>query len=238
MTDQETREGLKLVAKVAWSMFAPNGPYSPEDLLAFGALGLVEAARNFDAEKARETGTTFSSYAVWRIRGAIQDAIRCDGRLPRTAHTMLRKYYRKRGELWQQTGAMPTLEQIAALIDEDPVRILAAIRAASAPVPLDEPDGDSRTFDTDPIMLAEKVADDAPGPLDLVLEADSTDELWRHVDELPPRESYVVRMYTQGDMNLREIADTLGVTESRVSQLWTKACNRLRARLEGSPLAA
>lgn len=198
-----------------------------EDLYSAGVLGLLDAHAKFDAHK----GVKFETYAVWRIKGAVLDQLRA---LDWASRSMRRKARNLDGvtrKLDQKLGRAASDEEVAKemrMSREDYFRLLDQVRGAVL-VSLDE----SRSGeDQEPTTLADHLAD--PSAIDL--EQRLADEehkllLLRLLDQLPEQERLVVALYYYEQMTLKEIGRALGISESRVSQVHTRAMSRLRLRL-------
>ena len=198
-----------------------------EDLYSAGVLGLLDAHAKFDTGK----GVKFETYAVWRIKGAVLDQLRA---LDWASRSMRRKARNLDGvtrKLDQKLGRAASEEEVARelkLSRGDFYRLLDHVRGAVL-VSLDETrsnDGDDQG------TLADHLAD--PGAIDLEarLEDDQTRQLLlATIDQLPEQERLVVALYYYEKLTLKEIGRTLGISESRVSQVHTRAMTRLRMRL-------
>ncbi|MFI5370744.1 MAG: FliA/WhiG family RNA polymerase sigma factor [Candidatus Eisenbacteria bacterium] len=198
-----------------------------EDLYSAGVLGLLDAHAKFDAHK----GVKFETYAVWRIKGAVLDQLRA---LDWASRSMRRKARNLDGvtrKLDQKLGRAASDEEVARemrMSREDFFRMLDQVRGAVL-VSLDEArSGD----DQEPSTLA----DHLPDPTAVNLEERLAEEedkllLLRTLDHLPEQERLVVALYYYEQMTLKEIGRALGISESRVSQVHTRAMSRLRLRL-------
>ncbi|MGH7741381.1 MAG: FliA/WhiG family RNA polymerase sigma factor [Candidatus Eiseniibacteriota bacterium] len=198
-----------------------------EDLYSAGVLGLLDAHLKFDTRK----NVKFETYAVWRIRGAVLDQLRALDWVSRSMRRKARNLDGITRKLDQKLGRAASEEEVARemrMTRRDFYRLLDHVRGAVL-VSLDE----SRTGeDQEPTTLG----DHLPDPNAVDLEARLADEQSRHVmlrtlDQLPEQERLVVALYYYEHMTLKEIGRTLGISESRVSQVHTRAMTRLRLRL-------
>jgi RNA polymerase sigma factor for flagellar operon FliA len=198
-----------------------------EDLYSAGVLGLLDAHLKFDTRK----NVKFETYAVWRIRGAVLDQLRALDWVSRSMRRKARNLDGITRKLDQKLGRAASEEEVARemrMTRRDFYRLLDHVRGAVL-VSLDE----SRTGeDQEPTTLG----DHLPDPNAVDLEARLEDEQSRHVmlrtlDQLPEQERLVVALYYYEHMTLKEIGRTLGISESRVSQVHTRAMTRLRLRL-------
>jgi RNA polymerase sigma factor for flagellar operon FliA len=198
-----------------------------EDLYSAGVLGLLDAHAKFDTRK----GVKFETYAVWRIKGAVLDQLRALDWVSRSMRRKARNLDGITRKLDQKLGRAASEDEVARAMKMnrgDFYRLLDHVRGAVL-VSLDE----SRAGeDQEPSTLADHLAD--PNAVDL--EARLEDEQTRHVmlrtlDQLPEQERLVVALYYYEHLTLKEIGRTLGISESRVSQVHTRAMLRLRLRL-------
>jgi RNA polymerase sigma factor FliA len=192
-----------------------------DDLLGFGMIGLVEAADSFDPSR----GLKFSTYAFPRIRGAILDELRRMDFLPRGRRERVRELDAAVRELEQRHGAPPSPEQIAAHLSvtlDEVDEILASARSAGM-VSLE--DGPSEELYS---LLADPRTDD---PVDSAQFEELKVLLVRSIAALPETERTVITLYYAEGLLLKEIGELLGVTESRVSQVHSRALYRLNRDL-------
>jgi len=198
-----------------------------EDLLSFGTEGLLEAVERFDPSRS----VKFQSFAILRIRGCILDRLRDADHLPRTVRRRATAAAREIARLSASLGREPTEGEVAealALTGEAYRRQL--IIAARTPVSLEAL---SRSDGTDEEPLGEaQVADpDAPPVSEAIEREELTRELSRAIRQLPERLQLVLSLYYKEGLTLREVAEVLGVSESRSSQLQAKALAQLRGML-------
>ena len=203
-----------------------------QDLVSYGLLGLIGAIERFDPDREIK----FETYAIARIKGAIIDELRSLDWVPRSVRTRAREIERAIAELERQLLRAPTDEEIAAKLGvevSDLEDTLAEISRSSMAA-LDElwtPQGGG-----DQIALIDTIEDTTgPDPEMSLEQTELKEALGEAIARLPEREKLVVTLYYYEELTLREIGEVLGVTESRVSQLHTKAVLRLKARLSGGP---
>jgi RNA polymerase sigma factor for flagellar operon FliA len=205
------------------------------DLISYGLLGLISAIERFEPEREIK----FETFAVTRIKGSIIDELRSLDWVPRSVRTKAREIERANAKLEHELHRAPTDKEMAAELDvtvDDFNDSLVRISNSSV-VALDELWTVSDSSG-DQVSLLDTIQD--PQAADPATEMDTTemkDRLADAIARLPEREKLVVALYYYENLTLREIGEVLGVTESRVSQLHTKAVLRLKSRLQGDPLA-
>jgi RNA polymerase sigma factor for flagellar operon FliA len=235
--DERARERLviaysPLVKYVAGRMSSGLPAHVEEaDLISYGLGGLISAIERFDL--AREI--KFETYAITRIRGAIIDELRTLDWVPRSVRARARAIERANQKLEARLQRAPTDEEMAAEleigVDEFQESLMQISR--STIVALDELWSTSDSSG-DAISLLDTLPDrGAPDPSALVDQAELRDRIAAAIGALPEREKLVIALYYYENLTLREIGEVLGVTESRISQLHTKAVLRLRSKLGG-----
>jgi RNA polymerase sigma factor for flagellar operon FliA len=235
--DREIRDRLiltyaPLVKFVAGRLGASLPQHVDEqDLVSYGLLGLIGAIERFDPDREIK----FETYAISRIKGAIIDELRSLDWVPRSVRTRAREIERAIAELERTLHRAPTDEEIAAKVGISGVELedsLAEISRTSMAA-LDElwtPQGGG-----DAISLIDTIEDTSgPDPEFSLEQTEMKEALGEAIARLPEREKLVVTLYYYEELTLREIGEVLKVTESRVSQLHTKAVLRLKARLSGN----
>jgi RNA polymerase sigma factor for flagellar operon FliA len=205
------------------------------DLVSYGLLGLIGAIERYDPTR----DIKFETYAISRIKGAIIDELRALDWVPRSVRSRAREIERAIAELEAKLGTAPTDEQIAEKIGitvEELEDSLTDISRSSIAA-LDELW--SVSGEGDQVSLMDTIEDEAgTRPADALDETETREALADAIARLPEREKLVVTLYYYEELTLREIGEVLGVTESRVSQLHTKAILRLKARLAGAAARA
>jgi RNA polymerase sigma factor for flagellar operon FliA len=204
-----------------------------EDLISYGLLGLIRAIERYDMSRE----VKFETYAIPRIRGAIIDELRAMDWVPRSVRGRARDIERAIAELEARLGRAPSDEEIAqrlGLSEEELDESLGEISRTSI-VALDELW--SVSGGGDQVALIDTIEDtQVPSPQAALADTELREAIGEALARLPEREKLVVTLYYYEELTLREIGEVLGVTESRVSQLHTKAILRLKARLgAGAP---
>ena len=204
------------------------------DLISYGLLGLISAIERFEPERE----IRFETFAVTRIKGSIIDELRSLDWVPRSVRAKAREIERANAKLEHQLHRAPTDQEMAKALEstvEEFHESLVKISNSSV-VALDELWTVSDSSG-DQVSLLDTIQD--PTAVDPAQEMDLTDMKDRLADaiaRLPEREKLVIALYYYENLTLREIGEVLGVTESRVSQLHTKAVLRLKSRLQADPL--
>jgi RNA polymerase sigma factor for flagellar operon FliA len=201
------------------------------DLISYGLEGLINAIERFDPDREIK----FETYAITRIKGQIIDALRSLDWVPRSVRARAREIERAHAKLEHKLHRTPTDEEIANELgistDEFQESLLRI--SNSTVVALDELWSVSDSSG-DQVSLLDTLQDpDAPDPEALLDASEVKDRLSDAIAALPEREKLVIALYYYENLTLREIGEVLGVTESRVSQLHTKAVLRLKSRLQG-----
>jgi RNA polymerase sigma factor for flagellar operon FliA len=201
------------------------------DLVSYGLLGLIGAIERFDPDR----DIKFETYAISRIKGSIIDELRSLDWVPRSVRSRAREIERAIGELESRLGRAPTDEEISGKIGitVDELQESLSDISRSSIAALDELwtiSGDTG----DQVSLLDTIEDtEGPQPQTALARTEMREALGEAIARLPEREKLVVTLYYYEELTLREIGEVLGVTESRVSQLHTKAILRLKARLSG-----
>ena len=199
-----------------------------EDLYSAGVLGLLDAHAKFDPRK----GVKFETYAVWRIKGAVLDQLRALDWVSRSMRRKARNLDGITRKLDQRLGRAASEDEVAKemkMSRGDFYRLLDHVRGAVL-VSLDE--GRSGE-DQEPSTLADHLPDPNASDVESRLEEDQTRVVMlRTLDQLPEQERLVVALYYYERLTLKEIGRALGISESRVSQVHTRAMARLKLRLQ------
>jgi RNA polymerase sigma factor for flagellar operon FliA len=206
------------------------------DLVSYGLLGLISAIERYDPDR----DVKFETYAISRIKGSIIDELRQMDWVPRSVRARARDIERAITELEAKIGRAPSEEEIAKKLgvsQEDLQDSLLEISRTSIAA-LDEL-WTVNSSGGDQVALIDTIEDTlGPEPQTALAATETREALGEAIARLPEREKLVVTLYYYEELTLREIGEVLGVTESRVSQLHTKAILRLKARLGGGALRA
>jgi RNA polymerase sigma factor FliA len=238
--DERARERLvvaysPLVKYVAGRMASGLPAHVEEaDLISYGLIGLISAIERFEIEREIK----FETYAIPRIRGAIIDELRALDWVPRSVRARAREIERANVKLENKLQRPPSDEEMARELGvsaEEFQEMLVKI-SNSTVVALDELWAVSDASG-DQVSLLDTLHDpDAPDPERIVDATELKDRVADAIARLPEREKLVIALYYYENLTLREIGEVLGVTESRVSQLHTKAVLRLRSHLSEEEL--
>ena len=220
LKDKLTEHYVHLVKLVAGRLGIYLNQYIDlDDLVGYGVLGLIDAIDKFDPDK----NVKFETYASLRIRGAILDAIRKLDWIPRTLRKKQKDIDKIYIELEGKLGRTPVDQEMADALHislEDYSTLLKEVNVSTL-ISIDEN-----------VYQFEAVKDqNAQIPERCVEEKEIKDTLARLIDDLPEREKKVIFLYYYEELTLKEISRVLEVSESRVSQLHTKAVSRLRANM-------
>ena len=216
-----------LVKRIAHHMMAKlPASVQLDDILQAGMMGLLDALNRYQGA----FGPQFEAYAAQRVRGAILDELRQADWLPRSARRSMRRIETMVCALEQRLGRPPTEIEIAKALEvplEEYHEMLESARGCQLVHLGDLSDAENDFLDSHEVETERT-------PLDMLLQGNRRELLIRAIEELPPREKLVMGMHYQQELNLREIGEVLGVSESRVCQLHSQAVARLRARLKNA----
>ena len=200
------------------------------DLISYGLMGLIGAIERFEPER----GIKFETFAMTRIRGAIIDELRSLDWVPRSVRSRAREIEAAQSKLEHELQRAPTDAEVAAKVglSEDELQTALLEIAHSSVYALDELWAVSDSSG-DQVSLIDTISDPrADDPQESLASSEIKDALTEAIGSLPEREQLVVALYYYENLTLREIGEVLGVTESRVSQLHTKAVMRLKSHLQ------
>jgi RNA polymerase sigma factor for flagellar operon FliA len=201
------------------------------DLISYGLVGLISAIQRFEPEREIK----FETYAITRIKGAIIDELRSLDWVPRSVRSRAREIEKANSKLEHLLQRAPTDDEMGAelgmTVEEFQEALLQISNSTVAALDelwtVSDASGDQ-------VSLLDTLQDPgAPDPAAVMDATELKDRMADAIARLPEREKLVVALYYYENLTLREIGEVLGVTESRVSQLHTKAVLRLRSRLQG-----
>ncbi len=226
--DEEIRErieqNLVTVKKIAFHLKAKlPDQVQVDDLIQSGMVGLIEAAKKFD----KNQGASFETYAGIRIRGSMLDEFRKNDWTPRSVHRNSRMVSQVIRKVENEKGRHSSDIEIA---DDMGISIQEYHR-----ILLDTTTHKVLSFDDFNIndeSLVEKIPNKQLQVLDGIQQQDLKQVIAKAISELPKRESLVMSLYYDEELNLREIGIILGVSESRVSQIHSQAVIHLQSRLK------
>lgn len=211
-----------LVKSIARRAASVSGSYVDiDDLVSFGMIGLIKAVEKFDPDK----GVTFETYATYRVRGEIIDYMRRNDWVPRGVRKRAQAIEKAAEEFKSETGHDPTEEDLSIKLGikkSDIAQVMSEserINLVSFEEVLQDASIKERNF----------ISDDTP-ELSLA-KSELIRVLAEAIDELPERERLVITLYYYEELTLKEISSIMGVSESRVSQLHTRAVKKLKTAL-------
>lgn len=213
-----------LVKRIAYHLIARlPASVDVEDLIQAGMLGLLDASHQFNASQ----GASFETYAGIRIRGAMLDEIRRNDWAPRSVHRKAREISQKMHEIEQQKGRNASDSEVAAALGLGLNEYHQQLHdsAGHQLFSLDE-------FTDNDETRAHPISAPLSGPEDEVQDDNFQTALAQAIDSLPERERLLMSLYYNDELNLKEIGEILGVSESRVSQIHSQTVIRLRSKLQ------
>lgn len=193
-----------------------------EDLVHIGLLGLIEAVDRFDDRRA----PSFAGYARMRVQGAIIDEMRKTDWVPRSVRDRAKKLNKARQELSETLDRAPTHAELAEFIGVDEERLNEIIATADVRTLVSTEEGDD-----DEGTVGQSLACPKTDVHDEIQRMFLNERVQEAVQTLNEREQLIVDLYYYQDLTFKEIAQVLGVTESRVSQLHTRLKKRIREQL-------
>ncbi|MDR0439498.1 MAG: RNA polymerase sigma factor FliA [Candidatus Accumulibacter sp.] len=229
--DQLVQRFAPLVKRIAYHLMArlPSS-VQVDDLVQNGMIGLLDAIDRFETGM----GAQFETYAVQRVRGAMLDGLRENDWLPRSLRRELRRVEQAIARLEQTFGRPPSEDELAAALEISLAEYQKILQDARGHQVISFEDLSEEAGED----FLERHFADSNGDPSRILEDESLKKLLvQGIESLPEREKLMMALYYEQDLNLREIGEVLGVTESRVSQLHAQAVSRLRTRVFGESAA-
>ncbi|MBT9590885.1 MAG: RNA polymerase sigma factor FliA [Thiobacillus sp.] len=225
---------MPMVKRLAHHMMGRLPPSVEEDdIVQAGMMGLLDAISRYDEAQSAQ----FEAYAIQRIRGSMIDELRHSDWMPRSARQSMRKIEKAIGTLQHQLGRQPSEGEIANAM-QIPLEAYQSLLgdARGHQLMYFEDFGESDESDS---FLDKQSANESSMPLPQLLDANLRACIIAGIENLPEREQLLMSLYYEQELNLREIAEVFGVSESRICQLHGQAIARLRAKLkEDSWIAA
>lgn len=198
--------------------------FSLEDIASYGVEGLIDAIEKYTPNK----GTKFESYALIRIRGNILDKIRSQNWLPRTQRKKIKTIKDTAEELKQKLGRTPTSQEIGDALGIEKTKVDAILAEDTTIVSLYE----KKYQQEEANELIDTICDDKKlNPQEEYTEKETKQELQVALSRLPERERTIMILYYHENMTLKDIGETINISESRVCQLHAQAIMKLRAIL-------
>ena len=224
-TEEYVKKFAPLVKRIAYHLMAKlPASVHVDDLIQAGLIGLMDAAENYDDTQ----GAQFETYAVQRIRGSMLDELRHADWLPRTVRKSLRQIDATINKLEQKNQRVPNEMEVAKEMNVELShyqQMLLDARGHQLLYYEDLQDSDDADF------FERHVTGNTSDPLQMLEDENFRKALIEAIGTLPEREKQMMGMYYEQELNLREIGEVLGVSESRVCQLHSQAVARLRVKL-------
>lgn len=223
--DEEIVELLPMVHRIARrAVTYLRPPLSFDDLVSAGTVGLLKAARDFDASHLAE----FTTYAYIRIKGAVLDELRRASLLPSGVNKQLRQALKLSRDIAQQTGSPPSDEELAEKLGIDIEELYTLFEGARAQhfASIDA------TGPDEPSLGEVLAAADTCSPDNRIEKAEMLAKLTEAMQQLDQRRLQIIVLYYHKHLTMKQIAGLLEITESRVSQLHASALVSLSAKLE------
>ena len=194
---------------------------SIEDIAGYGVEGLINAIERYSPQK----NTRFETYALIRIRGAILDKIRSQDFLPRSVRQKIKVMKEAQETLKQELGRTPTTQEIANKVDMEPDKVNQLLSEDVTITSLYDKKGSAE----DSVEIIDTIQDtNKLNPQENAEENNVKQELERALMRLPERERIIMVLYYQENMTLKEIGETISMSESRVCQLHAQAIMKLK----------
>ena len=195
--------------------------FSIEDITSFGVEGLIDAIEKYTPDK----GARFETYALMRIRGTIIDKIRSQDWVPRSTRKKIKEIKLVAEQLKQSLGRAATTTELAAAMNMEKEKIEALLADEMQVTSIYDKKGTSE----ESVEVIDTIQDEnSKNPLEQLVDKDVKHELQSALKRLPERERMIMVLYYHENMTLKEIGDTINVSESRVCQLHAQAIMKLK----------
>ncbi|RMF88778.1 MAG: FliA/WhiG family RNA polymerase sigma factor [Nitrospinota bacterium] len=202
---------------------------SAEDLINAGVIGLIDAIEKYDPSR----DNTFKTYAEFRIRGAMLDELRSLDWAPRSVRQKANTIERAYETLERDLGRSASDEEVATLLGINLHEFYTWLHQIRGTALLSIDALTTPTADGEELNLLEILSNpEEQSPFQLVQAQRLRDMVAEAIDRLPYQEKVVISLYYYEELTMKEIGEVMGITESRVSQIHTKAILRLRGRLK------
>ncbi|MGK0291237.1 MAG: RNA polymerase sigma factor for flagellar operon FliA [bacterium] len=223
----EYASNVKYIAKRLAARLPSN--FDVDDLIQVGMIGLMEAADKFDPSKEKK----FRTFAEYRIRGSMLDHLRAKDWIPRSVRDNGNKLEKAYQRLRTEGIDYPTDDQLANEL-EIPLKELDKFLSKSKPIPLLSIEDLGHVHNEDESLnILDTISNpEEEDPASKILGDEVKEQVADAILKLPEKEQLVLSLYYQEDLNLKEIAAVLELTESRVSQIRTKAIGMLRSYMK------
>lgn len=215
---------VSLVKIIAGRLFVDyNHNVEYDDIVSYGIIGLIDAIEKYDMSKANK----FETYANFRIKGAVVDQLRSLDWIPRSLRQKFRDYERALSEVQRLKGGDYTDADIAEVmgLSEDKLLSLTGELSTFSIVSLEEKFENKSEFD----IIAEN---SEYQPEKALMEKTTKKLLAESIDKLGERERIIISLYYYDNLTYREISEIIGISESRISQIHTKAITKLKINME------
>jgi len=194
---------------------------SVEDIAGYGVEGLINAVERFSPQK----NSRFETYALIRIRGSILDKVRAQDFLPRSVRKKIKEIKQAIEVLKQEYGRVPTTNEIADYLDMEPAKVTQIMSEDVTITSI----YDKRGTSDDSMEIIDTIEDESKlNPHEAAEEKNVKTELQRALMRLPERERVLMVLYYQENMTMKEIGQTLNMSESRVCQLHAQGLMKLK----------
>ncbi|MCL2831224.1 MAG: RNA polymerase sigma factor FliA [Betaproteobacteria bacterium] len=225
--EQLVERFLPLVKRLAHHLMARLPPnIQVDDLIQNGMIGLLDAIGRFESGM----GAQFETYATQRIRGAMLDGLRETDWVPRGLRQNMRRIEACISRMEQENGRQPSETELAAALEmplAEYQKLLSEARGHQVFY------FEDLVGSGDDAFLERHAGDESADPVKQLENIELMRQLVTGIEQLPEREKLMMALYYEQDLNLREIGEVMGVSESRVCQLHSQAVARLRARIFG-----